>query len=44
MLIVREAGGLVTRFDGQPFTLEGRQILASNGRVHDEMRGILTSS
>ena len=40
-LIVREAGGRVTRFDGSEFRVEGKQILASNGRVHDEMMEIL---
>jgi len=40
-LIVREAGGLVTRYDGGPFILEGRQILATNGRLHEEMKVVL---
>ena len=40
-LLVREAGGLVTAYDGGPFVLDGRQILASNGHLHEEMRGIL---
>jgi myo-inositol-1(or 4)-monophosphatase len=43
-LIVREAGGLVTAFDGSEFRLDGRQILASNGRVHEEMRTILAAA
>jgi myo-inositol-1(or 4)-monophosphatase len=29
-LLVREAGGTVTRFDGSPFELESRQLLATN--------------
>ncbi len=33
-LIVSEAGGKVTDFDGQPHRLERRDILASNGLVH----------
>jgi len=44
VLIVREAGGTVTDFAGGPFRLEGRQILASNGRLHDEMMEILARS
>ena len=40
-LIVREAGGLVTAYDGGEFQLDGRQILASNGKVHAEMETIL---
>jgi myo-inositol-1(or 4)-monophosphatase len=33
-LIVREAGGEVTDFDGNPYTFERRDILASNGALH----------
>jgi len=40
VLIVREAGGTVTDFSGGPFRLDGRCILASNGRVHEEMMRI----
>lgn len=41
VLIVREAGGRVTDYRGGPFRLEQREILASNGHVHDEMQAIL---
>src|SRR5580765_5691068 len=34
-LIVEEAGGRVSRFDGSPFELNSRETLASNGSVHD---------
>jgi myo-inositol-1(or 4)-monophosphatase len=37
ILIVREAGGTVTRFDGTPFRLDSREVLASNGLIHDEV-------
>jgi myo-inositol-1(or 4)-monophosphatase len=40
VLLVREAGGDVTRFDGQPYKLGDGQLLASNGRVHSEMMHI----
>ncbi len=43
-LLVREAGGLVTAYDGGEARLDGRQILASNGRIHDEMRAILAGT
>jgi myo-inositol-1(or 4)-monophosphatase len=41
ILLVREAGGHVTQFlqDGDP--LFGRELLASNGRVHAEMQATL---
>lgn len=37
VLLIREAGGLVTSFDGSAFDLYGTEVLASNGRVHREM-------
>ena len=40
-LLVREAGGLVTGYDGGEFRLEGRQILATNGGLHEEMKTII---
>jgi myo-inositol-1(or 4)-monophosphatase len=40
-LIVREAGGSVSSIDGSPFDLNGHSILATNGRIHDEMRRLL---
>lgn len=36
-LIVEEAGGNVTRLDGNPFSIYNNQILASNGRIHQEI-------
>lgn len=43
-LIVREAGGTVTDFAGGPHDLFGTETLASNGRLHDEMIGVLGTS
>jgi len=37
VLIVEEAGGKVSRFDGSPFQLDSRETLASNGLVHDAL-------
>jgi len=37
VLIVEEAGGRVTRFDGSAFQLDSRETLASNGLVHDAL-------
>jgi myo-inositol-1(or 4)-monophosphatase len=36
-LIVEEAGGKVSSFDGSPFQLNSRETLASNGLVHDAL-------
>ena len=40
-LIVEEAGGLVTDFDGNKVNIFSKKILASNGKVHDAMIEIL---
>jgi len=37
VLMVEEAGGRVTRFDGQPFRLDSKETLASNGLLHDAL-------
>lgn len=37
VLLVEEAGGKVTRFDGSPFRLDSREVLASNGVIHEEL-------
>ena len=34
VLIIEEAGGKVSRFDGSPFELNSRETLASNGLIH----------
>jgi myo-inositol-1(or 4)-monophosphatase len=37
VLMVQEAGGKVTNFSGQPFSLDSRQVLASNTILHEEL-------
>ncbi len=37
VLIVQEAGGTVTRFDGTLFRLDSREVLATNGLIHEEV-------
>jgi myo-inositol-1(or 4)-monophosphatase len=37
VLIVEQAGGKVTGFDGSPFELNSRETLASNGLLHEAM-------
>jgi len=41
-LMVLEAGGRVTDFKGGPFSIYGREIVASNGDIHDAMLAILS--
>ncbi len=37
-LLVEEAGGTVTHFDGSRFTLDSREVLATNGLIAEEMK------
>ncbi|HUK31044.1 MAG TPA: inositol monophosphatase family protein [Candidatus Acidoferrum sp.] len=40
VLLVREAGGTVTDFAGQPYQLGARELLASNTLIHAEMQAL----
>ena len=40
-LLIQEAGGLVTDLDGSPYTLKTRNMLCSNGLVHDQILEVL---
>ncbi len=44
VLLVEEAGGLVTALDGSPYRLDQPTLLASNGLVHDEALARVRSS
>lgn len=41
ILIIQEAGGWVTDFEGTPLPLEGEQIVASNGAIHEAMLRVI---
>lgn len=41
VLLVREAGGKVTSFEGSPFDIFSGRIVASNGLIHEEMVSML---
>jgi len=40
VLLVREAGGTVTDLEGRPYQPGGREMFASNGLIHTEVREI----
>jgi myo-inositol-1(or 4)-monophosphatase len=40
-LIVKEAGGVVTNFHGEPASIFGGEFIASNGCIHQEMIEVL---
>ena len=41
VLIALEAGAVVTDFSGNPFTIDKKEILATNGKIHAEMLSLL---
>ncbi|MBV9957716.1 MAG: inositol monophosphatase [Acidobacteria bacterium] len=41
VLLIEEAGGRVSRYDGGPFDIHTPPILSSNGLIHDEMMRVL---
>ncbi|MHA1379361.1 MAG: inositol monophosphatase family protein [Candidatus Helarchaeota archaeon] len=41
-IMVKEAGGKVTDFKGNPFTYDSKNLLATNGKIHDELLSFLT--
>lgn len=43
-LIVQEAGGRVTGLDGSPWDAHRGNVLASNGRVHDDMLAVIAAT
>jgi myo-inositol-1(or 4)-monophosphatase len=43
-LLVREAGGVVSDWQGQPWALEERRVVASNGHVHAELLAELSAA
>ena len=43
-LLVTEAGGTITAYDGSPWTLEQNYFIASNGVAHEAMKALVTGS
>jgi myo-inositol-1(or 4)-monophosphatase len=41
MLILQEAGGTITDFEGRPYSIYKRQLAASNGKIHREMLEVI---
>jgi myo-inositol-1(or 4)-monophosphatase len=44
VLLIEEAGGLVTDFNGESLDIYTPKVLASNGLIHDSMRRVLGTS
>jgi myo-inositol-1(or 4)-monophosphatase len=41
MLIARQAGAEITDFSGSPFSIDKKEILATNGAIHESMLSLL---
>jgi myo-inositol-1(or 4)-monophosphatase len=41
VILVEEAGGVVTQYDGNPYKIGCQSILATNGKIHDSISGAL---
>lgn len=44
MLVVTEAGGVFTDSSGDPYNLEAPAFVATNGKLHEELRAIVEST
>ena len=42
-LIIEEAGGTVTNFNGDPYSVYDKQTLATNGKIHQEMIKVINA-
>ena len=40
-VIVEEAGGKITTYAGEPFSIYGSTLIASNGHIHEEMQKVM---
>ena len=40
-VILTEAGGEITNFEGEPINYSARSVIASNGLVHDQLLDVL---
>jgi myo-inositol-1(or 4)-monophosphatase len=40
-VIATEAGAVITDFSNQPFAINQKEILVTNGRIHQEMLSLL---
>ncbi len=43
-VIAEEAGARITNFAGNPFSIYMKEILASNGRIHEEMQSVVQAA
>ena len=44
LLIVEEAGGLVTKYNGAPFSVYDKEICATNGGIHEQVLTVINQT
>jgi myo-inositol-1(or 4)-monophosphatase len=44
VVLIREAGGKITGFKGEDINIYGKQVVASNGIIHDEMINLISKA
>ena len=42
-LIVEEAGGRISNFNGDPYNVYDKQTLATNGKIHEQMLALISN-
>jgi len=42
-LIIEEAGGRISNFNGDPYSVYDKQTLATNGKIHEAMLKIINT-
>ena len=42
VLLVKEAGGLVTQYDNSDYKIDSSSILATNGKIHQQVSQVLS--
>lgn len=42
VVLIQEAGGIVTQYNKQPFSLSSQSILATNGKIHNQVSEVLS--
>ena len=43
VVILEEAGGKLTNYDGRPYSIYSKKMIASNGLLHDQISKVLQS-
>jgi myo-inositol-1(or 4)-monophosphatase len=42
-LIIEEAGGRISNFKGEPYSVYDKETLATNGKIHEQMLSVIAN-